>query len=77
MATPVSLPDDSDVGDINVVRFYHDSAFYAVAYVEFLEIGGRPYLGREVHRALAGLALGAYQLGIGFMALTWPSNGPA
>lgn len=65
MATTGSLPDDSDVRDINVVGFYDDSAYYAVAYVESLEIGGRPYLARQVHSAIAGLVLSAYRLGFG------------
>ena len=65
MATTGSLPDDSDVRDINVVGFYDDSAYYAVAYVESLEIGGRPYLARQVHSAIAGRVLSAYRLGFG------------
>ena len=75
-AAPVSLPDDSDIGDIDVVRFYHDSAFYSIANAEFLEIGGRPDLGREVHYTLVGLALGADPIVIdvdcGDLALKWP-----
>ena len=60
-----TLPDDSDVGGINGVRFNHNSAFYAVTYVDFREIGRWPDLYREVNHALAGLAFGAYRIGIG------------
>ena len=75
-AAAVSLPDDSDIGDIDVVRLDNDSAFYSIANVKFLEIGSRPDLGREVHYTLVGLALGADPIVIGVdcgdLALKWP-----